>query len=173
MDAPGLVDQRHGHAQPQPAHKGLGLAPGRAVAHGHGLGRKPRKDVAQGRGGLFGLPGRPRGIHRRVVRKRALGVQHGHLGPGAEPRIQRQHPLLPQRRGQQERPQIVRKHLDSLGVGALLDQGARFVLHGRRKQPLVPVLHRRRHLAGIRALTLDRMTQHQPHALLVLGAQRQ
>ncbi len=134
------------------AHEGLRLAPRGAVADGDGLDAMLLAQPLQRRRGLVDLLvglGRVDDVVRLQI---ALAVDHRDLAAGAEPGIDRQHPLAAERRLQEQRAQVVGEHLDRLGVGALLEHQPHVDLDRGLEQALVGIGDRQVELARERRL---------------------
>ena len=101
------------------------------------------------------LAGRFFGIDNFVFQQLPLPVESDNFATRAKTRIDRQHGLLPERRGQQQLAQVVRENPDRLLICLLFVKNARLGLHGKTDQPLVTILHRQLHLLGRSGFVFD------------------
>ena len=115
-----LADHHHRHVDlevPQRlAHEGLGLAPGGAVADGDGGDVSLLHQVGQHRRG-GGLAGGRLQVHQPRADVAPRRVDHRQLAAGAQPRIDAEHRLRSERRGEQQLADVLGEHGDRRGVG--------------------------------------------------------
>ena len=76
-----------------------------------------------------------------VTQQIALFVQADYLTAGAEAGVNGHHALLPHRRGQQQLPEVLSKHLDAFNIGLLFGLSENFSGDGRVQKALPGVVH--------------------------------
>jgi len=128
-------DDRGGQAQL--ADEGLGLATGRAVADGDRLDLVLVAQGAHHQAGLGGFPLGMRDEEHIVVQQLALAVEHDRLAARAVARIQGQHVLAAQGRGQQQFAEVLGEDANGGLVGGLLQLHPHLGFHRGGEQPLV------------------------------------
>ncbi len=150
----GFIDHHHLHGgcKIDFPDQGLGLPPGRAVAHGHGFDFVFFAQELDFQGFLFRPADARVQIDGVMVEKLPLTVQAGHLAAGPVPRVDAHNAPGAHGRGQKQLPQVVGKHPDGFLVGPLPGHDPDFGLHGIRKQALVSVFDRLTHQQGILGL---------------------
>ena len=82
------------------------------------------------------------GMNHPLLKHRPVSVEHRHLATRPEPRIDRQHRLVQDRRLKQQTPQIAREHIHRVPLRHLRQIPADFPLHARQQQPVDRVRRR-------------------------------
>ena len=88
------------------------------------------------------------GVNDVVVQQLALPVEADNFAAGAEARVDGQHVLASQRRGQQQLAKVFREHADGFDVRTFLGLNPHLHFNRLPEQALVAVLHREAHLLG-------------------------
>ena len=118
------------------AHEGLRLASSGAVPDGDRLGTVLRDDERDRLRGLERiLLGEDDGLAEVLARR----VHHRDLAAGADSGVDGEHGLLPERRGEEKVPQVLREHLDGRAVRLVLLVHRDVHFAGRREQAPVGV----------------------------------
>ena len=165
-------DHRDGTGEGDVAEELLGLAPGRAAADGHHLAFKPFRHV-HGRPRRLGrLSLGAMGEHGVVMEELALLVQANRFATGAEPGIDRQHPLGTERRSQQKLPQVGRKHPNGLLVRTLLERDPHLGLERTAEQAAIGIVDGLAHLGRIFAAAVHEQRLQPRQGLRLRGHHR-
>jgi hypothetical protein len=127
-----------GRGQAEGAHERLRFAAGGAVADGDGLDLEKLHEAEDL---LLRLLGMAVGKDDVVVQQLALAIEEHGLAAGAEAGVDRQHDLLPERRGEQQLAHVVGEDPDRGLVGALLRLQPHLGFQGGREQALAGILH--------------------------------
>ena len=87
-------------------------------------------------------------INDIIMQQRALRIETHHLASRSESGVDAHHPLLPQRRSQQQLAEIFGKHTDGFLVGTFLAGCRKLGLDSGLEQTLVGIAYRLCHLSG-------------------------
>ena len=113
-------EDAHLFRQTHLSHEIFCLAAGGAAANGYDFNLILVHQVRHLDNGIHLFGHRRMRINHIMAQQIALLVQAHHLAARAEAGVNGHHALLPHRRGQQQLPQVLPKHLDALNIGLLL-----------------------------------------------------